>query len=169
MPMAHRQLTMHRLLRGCSLRTVHCRLIKRTVPRAVLTDSEGCMRTYEELMEFIKEENVEFIRLAYFDVFGRQKNISIMAGELERAMRYGVSIDGSAIAGFDAEIRSDLFLRPDPAASSAISYTRMGRPMSTIREGSSKTRCRRRPGPGWTSSSDRRWSSMYSAVMRTGR
>ena len=51
MPMAHRQLTMHRLLRGCSLRTVHCRLIKRTVPRAVLTDSEGCMRTYEELME----------------------------------------------------------------------------------------------------------------------
>ena len=122
MPMAHRQLTMHRLLRGCSLRTVHCRLIKRTVPRAVLTDSEGCMRTYEELMEFIKEENVEFIRLAYFDVFGRQKNISIMAGELERAMRYGVSIDGSAIAGFDAEIRSDLFLRPDPSTLSIVPW-----------------------------------------------
>ena len=50
------------------------------------------MRTYEELMEFIEEENVEFIRLAYFDVFGRQKNIAIMAGELERAMRYGISI-----------------------------------------------------------------------------
>ena len=45
------------------------------------------MRTYEELLTFIEEENVEFIRLAYFDVFGRQKNIAIMAGELERAMR----------------------------------------------------------------------------------
>ena len=80
------------------------------------------MRTYEELMEFIEEENVEFIRLAYFDVFGRQKNISIMAGELERAMRYGISIDGSAIAGFDADIRSDLFLRPDPSTLSIVPW-----------------------------------------------
>ena len=80
------------------------------------------MRTYEELMEFIEEENVEFIRLAYFDVFGRQKNIAIMAGELERAMRYGISIDGSAIAGFDADIRSDLFLRPDPSTLSIVPW-----------------------------------------------
>ena len=65
------------------------------------------MRTYEELLTFIEEENVEFIRLAYFDVFGRQKNIAIMAGELERAMRFGISIDGSAIAGFGVDIRSD--------------------------------------------------------------
>ena len=82
------------------------------------------MRTYEELMEFIEEENVEFIRLAYFDVFGRQKNIAIMAGELERAMRYGISIDGSAIAGFDADIRSDLFLRPDPSTLSIVPWRR---------------------------------------------
>ena len=80
------------------------------------------MRTYEELLEFIEEENVEFIRLAYFDAFGRQKNIAIMAGELERAMRYGISIDGSAIAGFDATIRSDLFLRPDPSTLSIVPW-----------------------------------------------
>lgn len=80
------------------------------------------MRTYEELLEFIEEENVEFIRLAYFDVFGRQKNIAIMAGELERAMRYGISIDGSAIAGFDADIRSDLFLRPDPSTLAIVPW-----------------------------------------------
>ena len=80
------------------------------------------MRTYEELVEFIEEENVEFIRLAYFDVFGRQKNIAIMAGELERAMRYGISIDGSAIDGFDADIRSDLFLRPDPSTLSIVPW-----------------------------------------------
>ena len=80
------------------------------------------MRTYEELLEFIKEENVEFIRLAYFDVFGRQKNIAIMAGELERAMRYGISIDGSAVAGFGADIRSDLFLRPDPSTLAIVPW-----------------------------------------------
>ena len=80
------------------------------------------MRTYEELLTFIEEENVEFIRLAYFDVFGRQKNIAIMAGELERAMRFGISIDGSAIAGFGVDIRSDLFLRPDPSTLAIVPW-----------------------------------------------
>ncbi|MDO5132851.1 MAG: glutamine synthetase family protein [Eubacteriales bacterium] len=68
---------------------------------------------YEELLQFIEEEDIAFIRLAYFDVLGRQKNIALMSGELERAVRWGVSIDGSAIAGFDANVRSDLFLKPD--------------------------------------------------------
>ena len=80
------------------------------------------MRTYEELLEYIEEENVEFIRLAYFDMFGRQKNIAIMSGELERAMRCGISIDGSAIAGFAADIRSDLFLRPDPSTLTVVPW-----------------------------------------------
>ena len=80
------------------------------------------MRKYEELWDFIEEENVEFIRLAYFDVFGRQKNIAIMSGELERAMQYGISIDGSAVAGFDADIRSDLFLRPDPSTLAIVPW-----------------------------------------------
>ena len=46
-------------------------------------------------MQSIEEENVEFIRLTFFDVFGHQKNIALMSGELERAVRWGVSIDGS--------------------------------------------------------------------------
>ncbi len=84
--------------------------------------TEELMRSYEELLEFIEEENVEFIRLAYFDVFGRQKNIAIMAGELERAMRCGISFDGSAIAGFDADVHSDLFLRPDASTLSIVPW-----------------------------------------------
>ena len=32
----------------------------------------------EEVMQFIEEEDVKFIRLAFCDVFGKQKNISIM-------------------------------------------------------------------------------------------
>ncbi len=80
------------------------------------------MQGYEELLQFIEEEDVEFIRLAYFDVFGRQKNIAVMAGELERAVRWGVSIDGSAIAGFDADVRSDLFLKPDLSTISIVPW-----------------------------------------------
>lgn len=80
------------------------------------------MQGFEELMQFVEEENVEFIRLAYFDVFGKQKNIAIMSGELERAVRWGVSIDGSAIAGFEADVRSDLFLKPDLSTISIVPW-----------------------------------------------
>lgn len=67
----------------------------------------------EEVMEFIAEEDVKFIRLAFCDVFGKQKNISIMADEIEHAFRYGVAIDASAIEGFGGQFHSDLLLHPE--------------------------------------------------------
>lgn len=83
------------------------------------------MRTYEEVLDFIEEENVKFIRLAFFDVFGEQKNIAIMPQELRRAFAEGISIDGAAIAGFGEEPRSDLFLRPDPTTVSIVPWRPM--------------------------------------------
>ncbi len=68
----------------------------------------------EEVMQYAAEEDVKFIRLAFCDVFGRQKNISIMPDELDRAFTCGIAFDASAIAGFGDETRSDLFLHPDP-------------------------------------------------------
>ena len=67
----------------------------------------------EEVMQYVQEEDVKFIRLAFCDVFGKQKNISIMPEELSRAFESGIAIDASAIAGFGDENRSDLFLHPD--------------------------------------------------------
>ena len=72
------------------------------------------MFSKEEILQYMQEEDVKFIRLAFCDVFGKQKNISIMPDELERAFRYGIAFDASAIAGFGDEARSDLFLRPEP-------------------------------------------------------
>ncbi len=69
----------------------------------------------QEVLQFVKEEDVKFIRLTFCDVFGRQKNVSIMDNELERAFRYGIAIDASAIDGFGDEAHSDLFLHPDPS------------------------------------------------------
>ena len=69
----------------------------------------------KEIMQYVDEEDVKFIRLAFCDVFGQQKNISIMPGELKRAFSDGIAIDASAIYGFGGEIHSDLFLVPDPS------------------------------------------------------
>ena len=68
----------------------------------------------EEVIQYVLEEDVKFIRLAFCDVFGKQKNISIMPGELSRAFEYGIAFDASAIAGFGDEAHSDLLLHPDP-------------------------------------------------------
>ncbi len=68
----------------------------------------------EEVLQYVAEEDVKFIRIAFCDVFGRQKNVSIMADELERAFEYGIAFDASSIAGFGNEAQSDLFLHPDP-------------------------------------------------------
>ena len=65
-------------------------------------------------MQYVQEEDVKFIRLAFCDVFGKQKNISIVADELPRAFEYGIAFDASAITGFGDETRSDLFLWPEP-------------------------------------------------------
>ena len=70
--------------------------------------------TKQEVMQFVNEEDVKFIRLAFCDVLGKQKNISIMPSELERAFEHGIAVDASAIRGFGGEIHSDLFLHPDP-------------------------------------------------------
>ena len=68
----------------------------------------------EEVIQYVQEEEVAFVHLAFCDVFGRQKNISIVPSELPRAFEYGIAFDASAIAGFGDEARSDLLLRPDP-------------------------------------------------------
>ena len=67
----------------------------------------------QEVMQYVQEEDVKFIRLAFCDVFGKQKNISIMPEELPRAFEYGITIDASAIEGFGDETHSDLLLHPD--------------------------------------------------------
>jgi L-glutamine synthetase (EC 6.3.1.2) len=75
-----------------------------------------------EILEFIKENDVKFIRLAFCDIFGTQKNISIMPQELPRAFKHGISFDASAISGFMNVEESDLFLVPDPVTLSVLPW-----------------------------------------------
>ena len=78
--------------------------------------------TQQEVMQFVREEDVKFIRLAFCDVLGKQKNISIMPEELDRAFRFGIAIDASVVKGFGGDVHSDLFLRPEPDTLSILPW-----------------------------------------------
>ncbi len=78
--------------------------------------------TPEEIIEYCAEEDVKFIRLAFCDVYGRQKNISVMPHELRRAFEQGIGFDASAVRGFGNEAHSDLLLFPDPDTLSVLPW-----------------------------------------------
>ena len=70
--------------------------------------------TEQELMKYIEEEDVKFIRLTFCDIYGVQKNISIQPGELARAFEKGIGIDASYIDGFGGDYGKDIWLHPEP-------------------------------------------------------
>ena len=80
------------------------------------------MYSESEVLDYVQEEDVKFVRLAFFDLKGVQKNISIMAGQLRSAFENGVSFDASAIYGFETPEKSDLFLHPDPRTISILPW-----------------------------------------------
>ncbi len=70
--------------------------------------------TMEEVLNQIQEEDVRFVRLAFRDAFGVQKNIAVMPGEVKKAFETGISINARAIAGFSESPYASLYLKPDP-------------------------------------------------------
>lgn len=73
------------------------------------------MYTHNDVLEFVKEEDVRFIRLAFCDINGVQKNIAIMPEELPRVFSEGFPFDTFNINGFSYYLKSNLFLHPDPS------------------------------------------------------
>ena len=69
--------------------------------------------TQQDILDFVEDNNVKFVRFAFCDIFGFQKNIAVLASDLPKALEDGVCFDGSAIAGFMHVEESDLVLRPD--------------------------------------------------------
>ncbi len=69
--------------------------------------------TAREVLDFVRENDVKFVRLAFCDLFGRPKNIAVMADQLPRAFEQGIPFDASAVPGFGGADGSDLLLAPD--------------------------------------------------------
>lgn len=70
--------------------------------------------TNTDILKMVKENEVEFIRLQFTDVFGILKNVAITARQLNRVLEEGCMFDGSSIDGFARVEESDMMLKPDP-------------------------------------------------------
>ena len=69
--------------------------------------------TRQEIIDMVREEDVEFIRLQFTDVLGNLKNVAITSSQLEKALDNKCMFDGSSIQGFVRVEESDMYLHPD--------------------------------------------------------
>ena len=69
--------------------------------------------TRQDIIQMVEEEDVEFIRLQFTDIFGNLKNVAVTSSQLERVLDNQCMFDGSSIEGFVGIEESDLYLHPD--------------------------------------------------------
>lgn len=81
--------------------------------------------TKSEVLDFIEENDVKFIKLAFCDIFGCQKVIAIQPALVPEALETGIPIDASRITGFEREHDSELFLVPDTSTMSLLPWRPM--------------------------------------------
>ena len=96
---------------------------KGTKAPRILSDAweNGCQRgrmdmskySREDIIRMVEDEDVEFIRLQFTDIFGILKNVAITASQLNKALNNDCMFDGSAIEGFVRIDESDMYLHPD--------------------------------------------------------
>lgn len=68
----------------------------------------------EEVMQEIEKEEVQFVCLSFCDIYGTEHNITVMPSELSRAMKSGIPLDASLVAGFHLDTKIDLLAFPVP-------------------------------------------------------
>ena len=69
--------------------------------------------TKEEILRLVREEDIQFIRMQFTDIFGQMKNVAITASQIEKALDNQIMMDGSSIEGFVRIEESDQYLWPD--------------------------------------------------------
>lgn len=67
----------------------------------------------EDIVKLVQEEDVQFIRLQFTDLFGQLKNVAITPSQLDKCLDNRCMIDGSSIEGFVRIEESDMYLFPD--------------------------------------------------------
>ena len=69
--------------------------------------------TKQDMIRMAEEEDVQFIRLQFTDMFGILKNVAITKSQLQKALDNQCMFDGSSIEGFVRIEESDMYLYPD--------------------------------------------------------
>ena len=74
------------------------------------------MKTSNDVMEYIKENDIKMVDVKFTDVFGQWQHFSMPAEEFdeETAFEDGMGFDGSSIRGFQSIENSDMILLADP-------------------------------------------------------
>ncbi len=67
----------------------------------------------EDIIRLVEEQDVEFIRMQFTDIFGQLKNVAITKSQIQKAVNNQIMIDGSSIEGFVRIHESDQYLYPD--------------------------------------------------------
>ncbi|BBF45416.1 glutamine synthetase type I [Lachnospiraceae bacterium KM106-2] len=70
-------------------------------------------RTKQDIIELVEEEDVEFIRLQFVDIYGNLKNMAVTTSQLHQLLDYKCTFDCGAIEGFNGVERQELVLHPD--------------------------------------------------------
>jgi glutamine synthetase len=90
-----------------------------------MTDDRKAL-TKRDVLRLAREREVRFVRLTFVDILGIPKNVTIPAGELERALDGGVTFDGGSIDGFVRGEEADMILRPDLDTFNVYPWTEAG-------------------------------------------
>ncbi len=75
-----------------------------------------------KLLEKIKKDDVQFVRLQFTDVMGMPKNAAIPVEQVEKSLTEGTWFDGSSIEGFTRIEESDMLLKADPASYAVLPW-----------------------------------------------
>ena len=79
-------------------------------------------KTAKDIKQFVKDQDIRFIRLWFTDILGQLKSFSINSSELGEAFDKGMGFDGSSITGFNAIEESDMVAAPDPSTFAVLPW-----------------------------------------------
>lgn len=99
-------------------------------------------KTKEEVLKYIKENDVYFVEIWFTDILGYLKSFTITSHELEKAFEEGLGFDGSSVRGYTRIDESDMIAFPEPATFSILPWRpkdkKVARMFATIVEPSGK-------------------------------
>lgn len=76
----------------------------------------------KDVINFVEENDVKFIRLAFIDLFGHLRNLAIMQSELPTALKRGIPLDASIFYGRKDCSHNDIYLVPDTSTLSVLPW-----------------------------------------------
>ncbi len=70
--------------------------------------------TEREVLQFVEENDVKFVKLMFCDIYGQLKTVSIISSDLAKVFSNGFALDASKLDGFVDVTEGELRLFPDP-------------------------------------------------------